>query len=213
MISHSRREMLSRILLSMAGTSLLPLDSLANHSPHVSTGDSKDPLPFYVPPTSPLQPGPGGLDIRVLVRSSQTNMQFSCVEFAMAPKKMGPAPHYHRKLDELTYVLEGTVSVLLNDTLHEVPAGGWFLRPRNIEHSFFNGSDKPFRALDMYFNQNFEDYLEELFHSILPDMRKHHLTPNDPGIARRMHDLHERFDMVGYPEKRQAVIDKYGLVA
>ena len=168
-------------------------------------------LPFYIPPAAPLQPGPGGMDIRVMVRSTQTNKQFSCAEFAMAAKKMGPAPHYHKELDELMYVLEGTVSVMVEETVYEIPAGGWHMRPRGMVHTFFNTTDKPFRAIDMYFNQNFEDYLEEMFHKIIPDMQQQKLTPKDPGIAKRMHDLHEKFGMVGFPEKRQAIIDKYGL--
>lgn len=65
----------------------------------------------------------------------------------------------------------------------------------------------------MYFNQNFEDFLEEMFHKIIPDMQRQHLTPADPAIAKRMHDLHEKFGLVGFPEKRQPIIDKYGLIA
>ena len=61
-----------------------------------------DPLqPFYLPPAKEiLQPGPGGVNIRTWVRSTQTNNQFSCVEAAVAPKKMGPAPHIYKELDE-----------------------------------------------------------------------------------------------------------------
>jgi hypothetical protein len=38
------------------------------------------------------------------------------------------------------------------------------------------------------------------------------LTPADPGIAKRMHDLHEKFGLVGFPEKRQGLIDKFKLI-
>ncbi len=169
--------------------------------------------PFYIPPAAPVQPGPGGMDIRTIIRSTQTNRQFSCVEYAVAAKKMGPAPHYHKALDELMYVLEGTATVMVEEAFYEIPAGGWHMRPRGLVHTFFNNSDKPFRAIDMYFNQNFEDYLVEMFHHIIPEMQQQKLTPKDPAIAKRMHDLHEKFGMVGFPEKRQAIIDKYGLTA
>lgn len=85
------------------------------------------------------------------------------MEAAVAPKKMGSPPHIHKDLDEICYVLEGTVSVLVDRKLFEVEAGGFHLRPRGIEHTFFNGTDKPIRFMYLYFNQNFEDYLEELF--------------------------------------------------
>ena len=61
----------------------------------------------------------------------------------------------------------------------------------------------------MYFNQNFEDYLEEVFHKITPEMRK-----NDKvNVDKRMAELHIQFGMVGFPEKRKPIIDKYRLIA
>ena len=208
----SRREAIRQVLLATAALGMYPFSSAAETKNTPATG-SETLLPFYIPPVAPLQPGPGGLDIRTIIHSSQTNKQFSCVEFAVAAKKMGPAPHYHKKLDELMYVVEGTATVLVEDTVYEIPAGGWHFRPRNMVHTFFNNSDKPFRGIDMYFHQNFEDYLEELFHKIIPDMRQQNLTTEDPVIAKRMHDLHEKFGIVGFPEKRKAIIEKYGLTA
>lgn len=206
----NRREALMQLFTAGVGFSaLLASCSTTKNAAAVNTATAKSLSPFLIEPSAPVQPGPGGLDIKVLVKSSQTNGQFSCVEFAVAPKKMGPAPHYHKELDELMYVLEGTGSVLVEDKLYEIPAGGWHLRPRNIEHTFFNGTDKPFRAIDMYFNQNFEDFLEEVFHKITPEMRKN----NKEQVDKRMAELHQQFGMVGFPEKRQAIIDKYGLTA
>jgi mannose-6-phosphate isomerase-like protein (cupin superfamily) len=198
--------------LFAAGVGFSSLLSSCNSTKNTSSKNAetnKQLSPFLIAPTTPVQPGPGGIDIKVLVKNSQTNGQFSCVEFAVAAKKMGPAPHYHKALDELMYVVEGTGSVLIEDTLYEIPAGGWHLRPRGIEHTFFNGTDKPFRAIDMYFNQNFEDYLEEVFHKITPEMRK-----NDKvNVDKRMEELRTQFGMVGFPEKRKGIIDKYGLIA
>lgn len=209
----SRRGAIQKMMMAVAGISLLPVTSSAKNKVPLTANNIEDKKlqPFYTAPIAPLQPGPGGLNIRTLIHSSQTNKQFSCVEFAVAAKKMGPAPHYHKKLDELMYVVEGTATVLVEDTVYEIPAGGWHFRPRNMVHTFFNNTDKTFRGIDMYFNQNFEDYLEELFHKIIPDMRQLKLTSEDPVIAKRMHNLHEKFGIVGYPEKRKAIVDKYGL--
>lgn len=210
----SRRGAIEKIIMTMAGFSVLPFSSNAQHenlSTAVAGGDEKL-QPFYIPPADPLQPGPGGLDIRTLIHSAQTNKQFSCVEFAVAGKKMGPAPHYHKELDELMYVLEGTATVMVEDVVYEIPAGGWHFRPRNRVHTFFNNTDQVFRGIDMYFNQNFEDYLEEMFHKIIPDMLKRQLTTKDPAIAKRINNLHEKFGLVGFPEKRHAIVDKYKLI-
>lgn len=208
--NNSRRAAIQQLLLATAGLSMFSLQALGD-TPNGEKNTAQKLDPFYIPPVAPLEPGPGGLDIRTIIHSSQTNQQFSCVEFAVAAKKMGPAPHYHKNLDELMYVLEGTATVLVEDTIYEIPAGGWHFRPRNMVHTFFNNTDKAFRGIDMYFNQNFEDYLEELFHKILVDMRNQKLTTEDPVIAKRMHDLHEKFGLVGFPEKRKAIVEKYGL--
>lgn len=171
-----------------------------------------DPLaPFLIPAKQPLEPGPGGMDIRTLIRSAQTGMQFSCVEFAVAPMQMGPAPHYHKALDELMYVLEGTVTVMVAGEVTDVHAGSWHFRPRGIVHTFFNRTATPARAIDMYFQQNFEDYLEEYFHVILPEMRERKLTPADPVFGKRLHALHEKYGMVGFPAQREEWVNRYGL--
>jgi quercetin dioxygenase-like cupin family protein len=167
--------------------------------------------PFYIPPdTTPLDAGPG-IAIRIKVRSSQTNMQYSCVDVAIAPKTMGPAPHVHDALEELMYVHEGSVNVLVNGEVHTVHAGGWHLRPRGIVHTFWNNTDKVARCTDMYFNQNFEDFLEELFFKILPDMASRNLSPADPNVAATVARLEQKFGITSFPEQRQPIMDKYGL--
>jgi mannose-6-phosphate isomerase-like protein (cupin superfamily) len=167
--------------------------------------------PFYIPPRKPLKPGIGNSDIRTIIPGDQTNKQFSNVEVAFAPKQMGPSPHVHENLDELMYVLEGTATVLIGEKIYEVEAGGWNFRPRRIVHSFWNASDKPLRFIDCFFNQNFEDYLEELFHKIIPDMMKNKLTPASPQIAERMDILDKKFGVTWFHNQRQAIIDKYKL--
>jgi mannose-6-phosphate isomerase-like protein (cupin superfamily) len=210
----SRRNAIQQLALATAGLNLFfSASCTSKNEAAVLQPEPQKLSPFYLPPSEPLQAGPGGIDIRTLIRSSQTNMQFSCVEAAVRPKQMGPAPHLHKDLDEIMLVVEGTASVIVDGKYEEVQTGGWHIRPRGIEHTFWNGSDKPLRFIDMYFNQNFEDFLEELFHSIIPDMVQQKLTPADPAIAKRMMDLDKKFGITSFPEKRQAIVDKYGLLA
>ncbi|MDO9377179.1 MAG: cupin domain-containing protein [Ferruginibacter sp.] len=178
------------------------------------TNDEKVPLnPFYIPPTQALVPGPGNVDIRTIIHSKQTGKQISNVEVAVAPKQMGPSPHMHNELDELMYVLEGTATVMIGNEIYEVEAGGWNFRPRRIVHSFWNTSDKPLRFIDCFFNQNFEDYLEELFHKIIPEMVQQNLNPTSPSIANQIAALDKKFGVTWFHNQRQAIIDKYSLKA
>lgn len=190
----------------MAGLAVTGIPSAFSHQKH------EDAIkPFYLPPDdSVLDPGPG-LSIRMKVRSSQTNNQYSCVECAIAPKTMGPAPHVHDKLDELMYVTEGTVSILVGKEIYQVKAGGWHLRPRGIPHTFWNATDEVARCTDMYFNQNFDDFLEELFFEIFPDMAQRKLSPADPTVAAALEKLDKRFGIKTFHDQRQAIMEKYGL--
>ena len=63
----------------------------------------------------------------------------------------------------------------------------------------------------MYFNQNFEDYLEELYHKIIPEVINRKVSFEDPGIAKRVAELDKKFGLTYYPEKSQAIVEKYGL--
>jgi uncharacterized cupin superfamily protein len=169
-------------------------------------------LPLFIQQREPLEPGPRGMMVRTVIKSSQTNYQFACVEGIMAPKKMGPAPHIHEHLDEITFVLEGTMGNMVDEKVIEIPAGGFSIRPHGMMHCFWNASDKPCRFLEMYCNQNFDEYLEELFYSLVPDMVKNNLTAADPGIKKRSDELHKEFGAILFPEKRNEIVEKYGLV-
>lgn len=202
-----RRNFLSA---SALGFSFLNFTTLAS----AQENRSKEPVkPFYIPPREPLKPNPGigNVDIRTIIHAGQTAKQISNVEVALGPMQMGPSPHMHENLDELMYVLEGTATVIIGDEIYEVEAGGWNLRPRRIVHSFWNASDKPLRFIDCFFNQNFEDYLEELFHKIIPDMIKRKLTPATPEISSRIAALDKTFGVTWFHDRRQAIIDKYKL--
>ena len=149
--------------------------------------------------------------MRIRVRSTQTSNQFGCYEALVMPKTMGPAPHVHQALDEVMYVFHGTASILVGNEVHLVKTGGWHVRPRNILHTFWNEQDEPLRFFDMYFNQNFEEFMEEFFQKLIPYMLANKLQRSDPEMIRRIDELSSRFGITMYHDKRQAIIDKYGL--
>lgn len=124
--------------------------------------------PFLLPGL-PLLDAKGGLQLRTRVRSAMTGGLFSSVETAVGPRIMGPPPHHHKELDELMYVIQGKASILIGNEVVEVSAGGWHLRPRMMQHTFWNAGDEPLHFIDMYFNQPFEEYLEAVFYKLTPE--------------------------------------------
>jgi mannose-6-phosphate isomerase-like protein (cupin superfamily) len=210
----TRKEAIQNIGLATLGLGLFNLTScISQPNSQDKTPEQKPLLPFYIPPSNPLDPGIVGMNVRTIIRSSQTNKQFSSVEMAIAAKHMGPPPHLHKDLDEIMFVLEGTATVMVDGKIEEVHAGGWHLRPRLLEHTYWNATDKTLRFIDMYFNQNFEDFLEELYIKIFPEMIKNNLTPNDPLIGKRLAELDKKFGITTFAEKRKPLADKYGLIA
>jgi len=174
-------------------------------------GNDNDPMKQMLLPALPPLDHNGDLAIRIWVRSAMTNGLYSSVECAVAPKTMGPAPHWHRELDELMLVLEGTASILMGDEVVTVEAGGWHLRPRMIKHTFWNASDKPLRFMDMYFNQPFEEYLERVFYELTPENG----FPDGSEAKEKEHErLLKKFGIMNSPDawdERQEIADRYGL--
>ena len=151
------------------------------------------------------------MDIRTLIRSSMTNGVYSNVECAVAPKMMGPPPHYHKELDELMYVADGTASILIGNDIVEVQAGGWHFRPRLIKHTFWNASDKPLRFIDMYFNQPFEEYLERIFHELTVE---NGFPEGSEAKKNEINKLNEKFGLIFPPDafsEREEIMKKFNL--
>lgn len=187
------------------------LNSTLLLSPNLTCQSSTDAIkPFLLPAQADLNHN-GGMDIRVWVRNGATNGLYSSVECAVAPKLMGPAPHAHKELDELMYVLEGTASVLLGDEIVHINAGGWHMRPRMIKHTFFNASDQPLRFIDMYFNQPFEEYLEAIFHQLTPE---NGYPSNSEKKGLEIKRLTEKFGLIRFEnaqDQKNQIIKEYGL--
>ena len=166
--------------------------------------------PVLIPARAPLD-NKGGMEIRTLIRSAMTNGVYSNVECAVAPKMMGPPPHYHKELDELMYVADGTASILIGNDIVEVQAGGWHFRPRLIKHTFWNASDKPLRFIDMYFNQPFEEYLERIFHELTVE---NGFPEGSEAKKNEINKLNEKFGLIFPPDafsEREEIMKKFNL--
>jgi quercetin dioxygenase-like cupin family protein len=87
----------------------------------------------------------GGL-LTFKARGSETAGSLTAFETSAAPGE-GPPVHRHAKEDEVLYVLEGELRVVLHETLHEAPAGSFVFIPKGTRHVWQNVSDAPTRFL------------------------------------------------------------------
>lgn len=71
---------------------------------------------------------------------AETAQAYSISEWWLEPNTTGPGAHAHPE-DDVFFVLEGTMSLLVGDTWMDAPAGSFVLVPGGTTHDFENRSD------------------------------------------------------------------------
>ena len=83
---------------------------------------------------------------------------YSVSEWWLDANSTGPGPHHHEK-DDLFYVLEGTMSILVDDRWIDATKGAFVLIPGGTTHSFENRSRARAGMLSLSYPGDFEDEL------------------------------------------------------
>lgn len=74
----------------------------------------------------------------------------------------GPPLHRHKQLCDMFYVLEGTLTVHIEDETHLAPPGTFVCAPPGVAHTFSNPSDTPVRFLNFSTPAGWENYMRDL---------------------------------------------------
>ena len=94
-------------------------------------------------------------------------------EYFMGPGFTGPPPHNHNKMIEIYYVLEGEMTVQLDEQMVNAPSGSCIYVSPETVHTFSNPGTQPAKYLLITCPGGFEKYFEEL-----PDVvAKHGYSP------------------------------------
>lgn len=80
----------------------------------------------------------GGIEVIFLASEEQTRGHADVFEVVIAEGARVPAPHLHVEVDEVAYVLEGTVTYSLAGVPHTLGAGETIFIPKGAEHHFAN---------------------------------------------------------------------------
>ncbi len=89
---------------------------------------------------------PLGGEIVFKARAAETAGSLTVFE-AVNPPGKGPPYHVHDELDEVIYVLEGTLRVRLVDEIEEAPAGAFVFIPRGMPHTWAGHGEETVRLL------------------------------------------------------------------
>ncbi|SER46857.1 cupin domain-containing protein [Actinokineospora terrae] len=92
-----------------------------------------------------------------------TNGQFGLFRWDMAPHAGGPKPHFHRKISESFYIVEGAVRLFDGQRWVTATPGDFLYVPEGGVHAFTNESDEPASMLILFApGEPREDYFVEL---------------------------------------------------
>lgn len=85
----------------------------------------------------------------------ETQRGYSISEWWLEPHTQGPGAHSHAE-DDIFYVIEGTMSILLGDRWIDAPKDSFVLVPGGMTHDFENRSSSRAGALNVSIPGDFE---------------------------------------------------------
>ncbi len=88
----------------------------------------------------------------------ETGKAYSISEWWLDANTKGPGAHAHPE-DDIFFVIEGTMSVLVGDRWIDAPAGSFVLVPGGTTHDFENRSDARAGVLNLFLPGEFESHM------------------------------------------------------
>lgn len=97
-----------------------------------------------------------------LVNQTDTGGQYCVVEHELPAGFPGPPPHAHRATTHTFYVIQGTVTLLVDGQTVEATAGTSVYIPTGIVHGFSNPGQERARMVEIDTPGSFQAYFEAL---------------------------------------------------
>lgn len=103
---------------------------------------------------------PAGEDVVVKASGHETGGSYDILQLTIEPGPGITPLHIHHENDEAMYVLDGEVTVRLDDDRHVLGAGSYAMAPRGVPHTYRNSGSGPARVLFVNSPGNNWEYLE-----------------------------------------------------
>jgi len=104
----------------------------------------------------------GASSLSIKAETATTGGTVFMSETTIEPGFSGPPPHVHDRLHDMFYVLEGTLTFLVESDTIDAQPGTFVCVPPGTVHTFTNRSDAPVRFLNLNTPAGFEGYMREL---------------------------------------------------
>ena len=136
------------------------------------------------------------------VLSKSISGSAAIVEHTVEPKSIGAPMHKHTHEDEISYVLEGELSVIQDGIIQTAGPGQYIVKPRGIFHTFWNSGDERIRFIEIITPGNFEYYFAEMAPFLLP---------NQPPQIDKIRETAAKYGLIVDPYAADEIIKQYGL--
>lgn len=136
------------------------------------------------------------------VLSKTVNGSAAIVEHTVESKSIGAPMHKHTHEDEISYVLEGELSVIQGGKVQTAKQGEYIVKPRGIFHTFWNATNERIRFLEVITPGNFEYYFAEL---------APFLEAGKPPQMDKIRETGVKYGLIVDPTGAEEIIKKYGL--
>jgi mannose-6-phosphate isomerase-like protein (cupin superfamily) len=113
---------------------------------------------IFVPPGGGRPYPMGRISSIFLADGPETDSRYSISEWWLEPNTKGPGPHSHDE-DDVFYVIEGTMSLLLGDRWIDAPRGSFVLAPGGMTHDFENRTAFRAGVLNFSIPGRFEEHV------------------------------------------------------
>lgn len=148
----------------------------------------------------PLLKGSFGATLKL--PGEATGDLYAVVEHSLEPGSVGAPLHRHSLEDEVSYVIEGELTVQLGDQVLTATPGTFARKPRGQFHTFWNAGSTPVRFLEIISPGGFERYFAELGALLSRG------GPPDMGAVTALAKRYGlEFDLQGFP----ALLEEHGL--
>lgn len=117
--------------------------------------------PIFLPPGDGRTYPMGRLSATFKADNQETGGAYSVSEWWLEPNTSGPNAHANDE-DHVWYVLEGTMSVLIDKEWIDAPKGSFVLIPGGVLHNFENRSTERAGILNFNSSAGFEDDLPSI---------------------------------------------------
>jgi len=139
------------------------------------------------------------------VSGEETGGAYSMVEHPLEPRVLAGPPHTHENEDEVSFVIEGEVGVMVGEEEFVAGPGAYVIKPRGVPHAFWNAGPERARILEIIFPAGFERYFEDLAEVLSST------PPGGPPDLGRISEVAARYDLTFHMERGPELMERHGV--